>query len=422
MKIEMGWAQSSVIRALLNPTIRFIVCCAGRRFGKSTLAVSLLIWFAMNQPGRYAYLAPSYSAAKRIAWGMLKELLPEDAVASIHESELRVVFTNGAEIMLFGAERADNLRGIKLAGCVVDEFAVMKASVWNEVLRPALADSRGWGLFISTPRSFNHFKEFFDRGLSEEFKEWVSFQFKTIDGGRVASDELDAAKRELDKHTYLQEFEASFEALSNRVLYAFNRHLHVDSERAEFKPENGPVYAAQDYNVDPSAIVLAQRHDGLLRAFDEQILHHSNTPMVAKALKLKLEKYNVLPSGVVVLPDPSGNSRKTSANSGVTDHSIMREHGFSVRAMSSAPKVVDRLNHTNAVLLNAADEVRMVVHPRCKSLIETCEGWTYKLDAHGRVIQIPDESGGLDHVGDALGYMCCQLFTMPGRGVTMVHD
>jgi phage terminase large subunit len=58
-------------------------------------------------------------------------------------------------IRLYGADNPDALRGPYLDGVVLDEFADMKPEVWHEVVRPMLADRRGWATFIGTPKGKN---------------------------------------------------------------------------------------------------------------------------------------------------------------------------------------------------------------------------------------------------------------------------
>ena len=63
-------------------------------------------------------------------------------------------------IALKGSDRPDTLRGVGLAYCVIDEYADMKPSVFEQILRPALADVKGDCLFIGTPKGRNHFTRF----------------------------------------------------------------------------------------------------------------------------------------------------------------------------------------------------------------------------------------------------------------------
>jgi len=61
---------------------------------------------------------------------------------------------------LFGQDNADRLRGLYFDGIVADEYGDWKPSVWGYVIRPALADRKGWAIIIGTPKGRN---SFFDR-------------------------------------------------------------------------------------------------------------------------------------------------------------------------------------------------------------------------------------------------------------------
>src|SRR5947209_6581810 len=64
MNVDLRWAQGQVFCS----DKRFRVLVAGRRFGKTYLALVELCQAAWG-PGRLAwYVAPTYKQAKRIAW------------------------------------------------------------------------------------------------------------------------------------------------------------------------------------------------------------------------------------------------------------------------------------------------------------------------------------------------------------------
>ena len=73
---------------------RWTVAVCHRRMGKTVAAINQLIHSALQnekQSPQYAYIAPTYSQAKRIAWDYLKEYTrPLGGVQNV--SELRVDF------------------------------------------------------------------------------------------------------------------------------------------------------------------------------------------------------------------------------------------------------------------------------------------------------------------------------------------
>jgi hypothetical protein len=190
---------------------RFVVGVAHRRMGKTVAALNQIIKAALEnnqQAPRYAYIAPTYSQAKRVAWDYLTHFVrPLDAVANI--AELRVDFL-GRRIQLYGSDNPDSLRGQYFDGVVLDEIGDQNPKIWNEIIRPSLADRKGWCLFIGTPKGNNHFKDLFDRSSKEPG--WAALQFKASETEIIDVEELDAARKEMGDDKYNQEFECSFNA------------------------------------------------------------------------------------------------------------------------------------------------------------------------------------------------------------------
>jgi hypothetical protein len=157
----------------------------------------------------FAYIAPFRSQAKSVAWDYLKHFA-QPVLATSNEAELTVELVTGGKIRLFGADNADALRGIYLDGVVLDEYADMDPRVWSEVIRPALADRKGWAVFIGTPKGRNSFYETWKRSQSDS--DWFSMMLKASETGLISADELQSAQRDLSEDQYQQEFECSFDA------------------------------------------------------------------------------------------------------------------------------------------------------------------------------------------------------------------
>jgi hypothetical protein len=190
---------------------RFTVVVAHRRFGKTVAALNHIIKDAIlnqRENPRYAYIAPTYGQAKRVAWDyLLKYTLPIGATPNI--AELRIDFW-GRRIQLYGSDNPDSLRGQYFDGVVIDEVGDQNPVIWTDIIRPALSDRLGWCLFIGTPKGHNHFKDLRDR--AEKEADWGLLEFKASQTGVIAQSELDAAKDEMGEDKYLQEFECSFNA------------------------------------------------------------------------------------------------------------------------------------------------------------------------------------------------------------------
>jgi predicted phage terminase large subunit-like protein len=207
-------------RAVYSDASRFKFLMAGRRFGKTYLAITRLLTWALDTPnGLFYYVTATYRMAKQIAWVDLKRMVPRDALAAKNEQELSVELSNGARIFLKGAEDPDRLRGVSLSGCIIDEAAYVRQDAWTMVLRPALSDQQGPAWFITTPAGENWFTDALKAAESGEDPDGSGFRFTTADGGRVAESEIEAARRTLGPDLFAQEYGAQIVDLRGRAIF-----------------------------------------------------------------------------------------------------------------------------------------------------------------------------------------------------------
>lgn len=197
---------------------RFNVIACHRRFGKTVMTLNELVDRALRQERKnpqYAYIAPTYGQAKRVAWDYFKEYTKNIPGVSYNESELRVEIARPGrgdkiKIWLLGAENPDAIRGIYLDGVVLDEFAEMNPIVWTSVVRAALSDRLGWAIFIGTVKGQNHFYDVYHQALDNE--EWFAAMFKASETKIIPESELESARAGMSEEEYLQEFECDWGA------------------------------------------------------------------------------------------------------------------------------------------------------------------------------------------------------------------
>ena len=397
--LSLRYAQGEVFQS----DARFRVLVAGRRFGKSYLSCIELLRGAINKPGEtFFYCAPTYRMAKDIAWKTIKQLIPQAWVKSKNESDLKIELRNGSMIELKGTENAMALRGRSLSGCVLDEAAFMDAGVWFEVLRPALADKQGWALFISTPEGTASW--FYDLWCyaGEVEHGWKRWSYTTIDGGNVPPEEVEAARSQLDPRTFRQEFEASFENLSGLVAINFSEANITPT--AEDIPKL-PLWVGLDFNVDNMSAVCGVRVGDELHIFKEILMVNATTWDMAD----ELIHHFSLERRIDVCPDPTGAARKT-AGVGLTDHAILRKAGLRVSTPKSPWKIRDKVNCINTAILDSTGARRLKIHPSCRETIKSLRTLVY--DQSG----LPNKKLGVDHMFDALGYLCLQKFNLNKSG------
>jgi predicted phage terminase large subunit-like protein len=169
----------------------------------------------------------------------LKEI-GHEVIASAHENTAVLTLINGRKIYLKGSDRPDTLRGVGLAYLVIDEYADMKANVWEQILRPALADVQGGAMFIGTPKGRNHFYEQFKYAETGKDPEWAAFHFTSYDNPLLPKSEIEAAKKSMSSFAFRQEFMASFEAASRDIFK--EDWIHFEEE----EPTEGRFFIAVD--------------------------------------------------------------------------------------------------------------------------------------------------------------------------------
>lgn len=208
---------------------RFVTAVAHRRFGKTECAVASLVSDAIattKSDAMYGYIAPYLKQAKQIAWRKLKRYVSDTfgrdwkAVGiQKNESELWVQLPNGARIQLFGADNADAIRGLYFDGVVIDEIADMKGEVWNAIIRPALADRKGWALLIGTPKGMNQLHKFYQRGLKDPLWKSLKFSVNSTNLPWLPPEEVKALEDDMTESMFAQEMLCDFQASSDDVLF-----------------------------------------------------------------------------------------------------------------------------------------------------------------------------------------------------------
>ena len=206
-------------------TERFAKIVAHRRFGKTVGCINDKIKAALTNtrqypPPRYAYVAPTYTQAKDIAWSYLKHYSAPIPGIKTSESELWVEYPNSARIRLYGADNYDRMRGLYHDGVTIDEPAQMDPRAWPEVIRPTLSDYAGWGTFIGTPAGRDWFYKIDMTEDGSPAPDFFRLTLKASETGIIPPEELLSLKVGMSEDQYDQEFECSFDAAIKGAYYA----------------------------------------------------------------------------------------------------------------------------------------------------------------------------------------------------------
>lgn len=321
-------------------THRFCVLVAHRRLGKTVLSVNHLIKRAITdrkERGMYAYLAPFRNQAEQIAWGYLKHYTSQIPAISINEQKLSILLPNGATIRIFGADNPDALRGMYFDGVVIDEVAQIKPTLWGEVIRPALADRKGWAAFIGTPKGINLFSQLYDQALNLMSKgdpDWIAMLYSVEQTHVIDEKELAALKVEMSANEYRQEFLCDFSAAQDNGL------IPIDDIRAaanKFYRESEYMGAPLIYGIDVArfgsdASVIFKRR-GLV-AFEPIVIRKFDNMALADRIAVEMAKEK--PDAVFI---------DSGAGQGVIDR--LRQMRFDVVEVPFGAQAIDKEQFAN---------------------------------------------------------------------------
>src|SRR3990167_4133621 len=169
---------------VFRDSTRFRVLAAGRRFGKSHLAIAEASCAALDPANilrqSVFLIAPTQPQAKMIYWRHLIDKL-HAVIVNTNVNEGLVTLQSGVMVGVKGADNPDALRGPGLWAAILDEYASMKPYVWGEIIRPALADSSGRAMFIGTPAGRNHFYDMFVDASRGDDVEWKAWHYESIE-------------------------------------------------------------------------------------------------------------------------------------------------------------------------------------------------------------------------------------------------
>jgi len=249
---------------------RWIIAVCHRRSGKTTASLNHLQRDASKiDNSRFAYVAPTYKQAKNIAWDMIKLYSRNIPNIQYNEAELTVKYPNGSKLTLYGADNPDSLRGIGLWGVVFDEYSQQPSNIFTEIIRPALADHKGYGIWIGTPKGKNDFYKLYELARKEE--NWLDIMLKASESGILDKAELEDARKTMTEEEYQQEFECSFDSAIKGAYYVKELALARKEGRIISFPHEKTikVHTWWDLGVgDSTAILFFQQVNKEWRLFD----------------------------------------------------------------------------------------------------------------------------------------------------------
>ncbi len=379
--------------------------------GKSMALCQEALRLAYVNPGCLGLLgAPTYPMLREATQATLFQVLDENRISYDHnKTDNALVLRDTRSKLIFRpVDEFERLRGTNLAWFGLDELTYCPEEAWLR-LEGRLRDPRAkrlCGFAVWTPKGFD----------------WVYRKF--IEGDHTGYQVIKAQPREnrfvlennpdyynhlkgsYDEKFYKQEVEGEYLNMSGTIVYyAFNRAVHVKDLPVL---KDRPLFWCLDFNVNPMSSVIAQLVDGTVHVVDEIVLRESTIQIAVEEFVARFGKH---PHSIEIYGDASGHHQHTTSSS---DYAVLQEtfkaiSNLTIRnhAGRSNPDVRERVHAVNRQLRNAAGDVRMYVHPKCKELILDFETVSYKADS---TTVDKDSDRFRTHTSDALGYLVFHKF------------
>lgn len=352
------------------------------------------------------YFAPTYPQIRDIFYPTIEECAFDWGLrVEIKESNKEVHFYSGKQYrgttICRSMDNPSSIVGFKIGHALVDEIDVMHTDKARQAWRKIIArmryniDGLRNGIAVTTtPEGFKFTYEQFVKEANkspEKQKLYGLIQASTYDNEiNLPDDYIDSLKESYPPQLIEAYLNGQFVNLASGAVYPeFDRMLnHTD----ELILPNEPLHIGMDFNVLKMAAGVNVIRNGEPRALDE-LTGIRDTPAMVQAIKEKYPDHKIM-----IYPDASGQNT-SSKSSTESDHSILRQAGFSVYVDGSNPRIKDRVNAFNAMILNSKGERRFKVNTnKCPELTEGLEQQIY--DKQG----MPDKTAGVDHLNDAEGY------------------
>lgn len=405
--IDLGYRPRTQFIPFHARKQRWACLVAHRRAGKTVACIMDLVDAALrcDKPnGRFGYVAPFYAQAKDVAWSYLKQYTAAIPTVEINESELRIDLptANGgrARVRLYGADNYERMRGLYFDGIVLDEYADFDPRAWSEVIRPALADRKGWAIFIGTPKGRNNFYDVWAGstesgwvGAVNDPDKWFSMLLKASDTGIVDVEELEDARRSMTPEQFNQEFECSFDAA---IVGAYFGREIADLEARELITavpweRSLPVTTSWDLGLDDAtAVWFFQTVGREIRVIDYYEVNNQGLDETARYVlgKPYLYETHYLPHDIAIRELISGKCRKDTLE------------GLGMANINVGVKAdpVERINAVRMMLSRCVFDAR-----QCKRGLEVLKNYRREWDDKRKTFRERPLHDWSSHGSDAFG-------------------
>lgn len=352
--------------------------------------------------GLIALYEPTFDLVQMILVPRLSEKLTDAGIRYRYNQRDKCFYVSSSWCADFVLRTLDNparIVGYESYRAHVDEIDTLRQDhalqAWQKIIARNRQRPRGVSNPLNRVSAYTTpegFRFAYDMWVKKAAPGYIRVHAPTSSNPWLPPDYIDGLRASYPPQLIEAYLEGRFVNLASGSVYPdFSREFN----RAPTQIQTGEaLHVGMDFNVNKMAAVVFVVRDDMPHAVSE-LVKVRDTPEMARLLK---ERFKDAGHPVTVYPDASGQNT-SSKGASVSDISILKQAGFQVRAPSHNPRVKDRVNSVNALILNAKGDRRLKVNiDACPAFSESLEQQPY--DDNGE----PDKSTGHDHTNDAGGY------------------
>lgn len=203
-----------------------------RQWGKSVMALNLVLYYALNNRNcKTLWASPIHAQAKYAMTTLYDAIKKGGVVTDYNKSERTIRLLNNSVINFTGTDNYENIRGISVNYLFIDECAYCNKDGIEKALIPTLATAGKKAFYISTPRGKYNF--FYDVHLLGQQKTagYTTYRGFLEENPHRNIELIESERLTKPSHIYRQEYLAEFLDSENSLFKNLN-----ESARLNFAP------------------------------------------------------------------------------------------------------------------------------------------------------------------------------------------
>ena len=380
-------SQIAIINAINNPKYRFVSAAVSRRQGKTYIANIIGQLVSLVPGSNILIMSPNYSLSQ-ISFDLQRNLIKHfDLEVTKDNAKDKVIeISNGSAVRMGSVNQVDSCVGRSYDLIIFDEAALADGKdAFNVALRPTLDKDNSKAIFISTPRGRNNwFSEFFYRGFSDDFPEWVSIRATYKDNPRMSQSDIDEARKSMSEAEFRQEYEADFNTYEGQI-WKFNFETQV-KDFSQLDTSQMDVFAGLDVGYkDPTAMcVIAYDWDSeQYYLVDEYFDAERTTEQHAAEIQKLIDRWDI---DFIYIDSAAQQTRFDFAQN------------YDISTINAKKSVLDGIGHVSGIIEN---DILFVDQEASQSL--ACLD-AYQWDPNPNLMKEKPKHNMASHMADALRY------------------